>query len=106
LELRPGEPGYSGPAEEEFDDETTFSMDDPPLEPVAAVREAVSEKPAEAVPHTAVAAPRAREEAAASAAPPAESESEAERTPIAYNVPPPREVSGPTPNPRRGWWRR
>jgi ribonuclease E len=31
---------------------------------------------------------------------------EAERAPVAYNVPPPHEVSGPTSNPRKGWWRR
>lgn len=31
---------------------------------------------------------------------------EAERVPAAYNVPAAHEVSGPAPNPRRGWWRR
>jgi ribonuclease E len=54
---------------------------------------------------------RAHEEAPVSAptpapiAAPAESEP-AERTPIAYNVPPPVEVTSPPANPRRGWWRR
>jgi hypothetical protein len=41
--------------------------------------------------------------------PPAESSAEsgdAERAPAAYNVSPAHEVSGPTANPRRGWWRR
>ncbi len=36
----------------------------------------------------------------------APAESEAERAPAAYNVPPAQEVTGPPPNPKRGWWRR
>ncbi len=37
--------------------------------------------------------------------PPQAAEAE-ERAHAAYNMPPPQEVSGPPPNPRRGWWRR
>lgn len=36
----------------------------------------------------------------------AQPEPESERSPTAYNVSPPHEVSGPPTNPRRGWWRR
>ncbi len=44
-------------------------------------------------------APRAAEEKPQAA-------TEEERAPVAYNMPAPHEVSGPPPNPRRGWWRR
>jgi uncharacterized membrane protein len=105
IELRPGEPGYSGPAEE-FGEETDFVAAEEVAE--GDVIETVSED----------VAPRAAQPAAESAAPPqrakeappapaaSEADAEVERTPAAYNVPPPHDVSGPTPNPRRGWWRR
>ncbi len=56
-------------------------------------------------------APEAETPEVVTVAPPAPAEpqpepAEAERAPIAYNVPPAHEVSGPTSNPRRGWWRR
>jgi hypothetical protein len=35
-----------------------------------------------------------------------DTEAEAERTPVQYNTPEPHRVTGPTANPRRGWWRR
>ncbi len=39
-------------------------------------------------------------------APESEDTPEETQRPAAYNVPPPHEVTGPPPNPRRGWWRR
>jgi ribonuclease E len=106
IQLRPGEPGYSGPAEE-FGDESEFSPDDDAeagheptaAEPLAAEPEAAPEpRPAAAqAPHEHVETPPAR---------PDPTENEPERAPSAYNVPPPQEVSGPPANPRRGWWRR
>ena len=105
LELRPGEPGYSGPAEE-FGEETDFVaaeevaeadvIESVPLHPDSAPRDAHH-----ATEETA-AAPRAQETQPA----PGGAEGDTERTPVAYNVSPPHEVSGPAPNPRRGWWRR
>ena len=108
LELRPGEPGYSGPAEE-FGEEPDFVAAEEVAE--GDLIETVPPKQ-DAQPHeTQPAAERATPLAAAKEAPPApsaasEAETEAERTPVAYNVSPPHEVSGPAPNPRRGWWRR
>ena len=105
LELRPGEPGYSGPAEE-FGEEPDF---------VSAEEVAEGDVIETASPSEDVAQPAAEEatapEPSAKETPPAppaasEAETEAERAPAAYNVSPPHEVSGPTPNPRRGWWRR
>jgi ribonuclease E len=104
LELRPGEPGYSGPAEE-FGEETDF----------VAAEEVTESDVIETVPlkedETQLAAePRAQApaEKEGASAPPStsEAEAEAERARVAYNVSPPHEVSGPVPNPRRGWWRR
>jgi ribonuclease E len=104
IELRPGEPGYSGPAEE-FGEEPDFVSAEATAEP-----ETVEPMP----PLSQEPASREHQPAATQAAPPRKetpsqptpSDNEAERTPIAYNVPPPQEVSGPAPNPRRGWWRR
>jgi ribonuclease E len=36
----------------------------------------------------------------------AEPAADEERQPVQYNIPEPHEVTGPPPNPRRGWWRR
>jgi hypothetical protein len=44
--------------------------------------------------------------AAEPAAPQPEAAEDAERTPVQYNVPEAHQVTGPTANPRRGWWRR
>jgi ribonuclease E len=104
IELRPGEPGYSGPAEE-FGEEPDFVSAEATAEP-----ETVEPMP----PLSQEPASREHQPAATRDAPPRKetppqptpSDNEAERTPIAYNVPPPQEVSGPAPNPRRGWWRR
>src|SRR6185312_716169 len=99
LELRPGEPGYSGPAEE-FGEESEF----------IAAEEVAEADVIETVPLRDDTAPPEAQPAAGSAppAPPAARDAEAdpERAPIAYNVSPPHDVSGPAPNPRRGWWRR
>jgi ribonuclease E len=109
LELRPGEPGYSGPAEE-FGEEADF----------VAAEEAAEADVIETVPlnehalgnETQPAAERGPEQALApKESPPtspstSEAEAEAERARVAYNVSPPHEVSGPASNPRRGWWRR
>jgi len=108
LELRPGEPGYSGPAEE-FGEEPDF----------VAAEEVAEADVIETVPLSEDAAPDAAQPVAESVPPPppatetppappaaSEAETEAERAPVAYNVSPPHEVSGPSPNPRRGWWRR
>ncbi len=65
--------------------------------------------PAEEAPELPLEAPRAAAPPVAPPVPareqPAQPE-EPERSPVAYNVPPPHDVSGPPPNPRRGWWRR
>ncbi|HXR88062.1 MAG TPA: ribonuclease E/G [Stellaceae bacterium] len=105
LELRPGEPGYSGPAEE-FGEESDF----------VAAEEVAEADVIETIPARQEAAPRdarpgTEDTAATPPAPetpsaPSEAEGDTERTPVAYNVSPPHEVSGPAPNPRRGWWRR
>lgn len=105
LELRPGEPGYSGPAEE-FGEESDF----------VAAEEVAEADVIETIPLRQEAAPRdarpgTEDTAATPPAPetpaaPGEAEGDTERTPVAYNVSPPHEVSGPAPNPRRGWWRR
>ncbi len=108
LELRPGEPGYSGPAEE-FGEEPDFIAAEEVAEgdviETAPPSEDVVPQAAEPIAESAPPAPSPKE---APAAPPAasEAEAEAERTPAAYNVSPPHDVSGPAPNPRRGWWRR
>ena len=111
LELRPGEPGYSGPAEE-FGEEPDFIaaeevaeadvIETVPLDEEAVpqatgpeAENATSQEPVKETPPAPPAAPRE-----------SEAEAEAERAPVAYNVSPPHEVSGPAPNPRRGWWRR
>jgi ribonuclease E len=110
IELRPGEPGYSGPAEE-FGEDTEFVAAEEI--PEGDVVEPTEEVQPETQPHAAerpASAPTAKETPPAPAAvPPAntgEPEAETERTPVAYNVSPPLEVTGPAPNPRRGWWRR
>jgi ribonuclease E len=119
IELRPGEPGYSGPAEEfgveEFGEDTEFIAAEEVAEgDVVAMND---EAPPETQPRAAESpAPAAAEKMAAKETPPAppavpptttgEPEAEAERTPVAYNISPPQEVTGPAPNPRRGWWRR
>ena len=108
IELRPGEPGYSGPAEE-FGEEPDF----------IAAEEVAEADVIETVPLDQDAIRQAAEPATESVAPPppaketppappaaSEAEAEAERAPAAYNVSPPHEVSGPASNPRRGWWRR
>jgi ribonuclease E len=51
-------------------------------------------------------APTPPQRAEAPPALPPEPETETERAPAAYNVPPAQEVTGPPPNPKRGWWRR
>ncbi len=87
---------------------------EPPEEARAETREEAPQPPIEIPrarepqpPEFQIHAPQASE---APAAPqreePAAEPEEAERSPVAYNVPPPHEVSGPPPNPRRGWWRR
>jgi ribonuclease E len=107
LELRPGEPGYSGPAEE-FGEETDFVAAEEVAE--ADVIETVPLKEDEtrpaAEPARAQAPPAKEGVSAAPSTSEAEAEAEAERARVAYNVSPPHEVSGPVPNPRRGWWRR
>jgi ribonuclease E len=108
LELRPGEPGYSGPAEE-FGEEPDF----------VAAEEVAEADVIETVPVHEGPAPHETQPAAESVAPPppametppapsaaSEAEGEEERAPATYNVSPPHDVSGPPPNPRRGWWRR
>jgi hypothetical protein len=102
--LRPGEPGYSGPAEE-FGEEPDFVSAEATAEPeTVEPMPPLSQEPASREPQPAAtqAAPPRKE----TPSQPTPSDNEAERTPIAYNVPPPQEVSGPAPNPRRGWWRR
>lgn len=105
LELRPGEPGYSGPAEE-FGEEPDFApvegeiASDPAAESELPLAEAASPPPQPAA-EAAEPSP-SRTETPPHAAP----ENEPERAPSAYNVAPPQEVTGPAPNPRRGWWRR
>jgi ribonuclease E len=104
IELRPGEPGYSGPAEE-FGEEPDFVSAEATAEPeTVEPMPPLSQEPASREPQPAAtqAAPPRKE----TPSQPTPSDNEAERTPIAYNVPPPQEVSGPAPNPRRGWWRR
>jgi hypothetical protein len=109
LELRPGEPGYSGPAEE-FGEEPDFVAAEGVAE--ADVIETVPLK--EDTPRQETqrasesASPQAPPSKESPPAPPSasEAEAEAERARIVYNVSPPHEVSGPAPNPRRGWWRR
>jgi hypothetical protein len=93
------------PAESEAHDDDRFSYstaadleivqptEDPPL----VMQEA---EPASAPP---------AEERAPAPPPPAASEHADEpnhERAVQYNVPPPHEVSGPAPTPRRGWWRR
>jgi ribonuclease E len=109
LELRPGEPGYSGPAEE-FGDEPEFVATEEVAE--GGVLELTEEAPQPQETQPSAAAAESPAPAPATETPPApppapsEPEAEPERTPIAYNVSPTHEVSGPAPNPRRGWWRR
>jgi ribonuclease E len=104
LELRPGEPGYSGPADE-FGDEAEFAVGEPDTQSEAADEPTLpfteEAAPAHELPSTAAAAPSPETPAS-----PPEPSSEPERASSAYNVPPPQEVSGPVANPRRGWWRR
>jgi len=108
LELRPGEPGYSGPAEE-FGEESEFIAAEEVAEAdvieTVPLRDDTAPPEAQPAAESAPPAPPAKE---TPPAPPAASEAEAEpeRAPIAYNVSPPHDVSGPAPNPRRGWWRR
>ncbi|HLI19955.1 MAG TPA: hypothetical protein VKV32_02485, partial [Stellaceae bacterium] len=113
LELRPGEPGYSGPAEE-FGEEPDFDAlendqepaqeeaeESPPSEEAAAEQQAQPPRQETAYPETPTPAPPPE------APPPTpEPANAAERAPSAYNVAPPQEVTGPAANPRRGWWRR
>lgn len=109
LELRPGEPGYSGPAEE-FGEESDFVAaaevaETEAIEPVPSNQEAARhEAPTAGESPTPPRAPAKEGPPAPSTA--SEAEAEAERAPVAYNVSAPHEVSGPAPNPRRGWWRR
>jgi ribonuclease E len=107
IELRPGEPGYSGPAEE-FGEEPDFVAaeevaEGDVIETVPPSEESAPPSPAQPAAESTTASPPAKK---TSPAPAAEAEAETERAPVAYNVSPPHEVSGPTPNPRRGWWRR
>jgi hypothetical protein len=108
LELRPGEPGYSGPAEE-FGEEPDFIAAEEVAEGDVIETVPLNEEraPPEAQPGTEnTASPTAKDTPPAPPATSEEAEAEAERAPVAYNVSPPHEVSGPAPNPRRGWWRR
>jgi ribonuclease E len=108
IELRPGEPGYSGPAEEDFGDETGFDVSDvrAEVQPPSDLFAAEAEREVVPVSQSAAEAPPPRNEAPAPQLPAAPAEAAPERTPIAYNVPPAQDVSGPPANPRRGWWRR
>ena len=106
LELRPGEPGYSGPAEEFGDEADLVSADEDTIESETAIEPLMplSDEPVTHAPEPSAAQPApARQETPPT---PAEAETESERAPVAYNVSPPQEVSGPASNPRRGWWRR
>jgi ribonuclease E len=105
LELRPGEPGYSGPAEE-FGEEADFVAGEEvaeadTIEPVTLDHEAAQH---EVEPAAETSPPHAPTKERTPA--PGEAETESERPPVAYNVSPTHEVSGPATNPRRGWWRR
>ena len=112
IELRPGEPGYSGPAEEDFGEDSSFDVIDEPaqVQPPSDLFAAEAEPELAPVSQSAAEAPPPRSETPApqpaAATAQSEAEPEPERAPIAYNVPPAQEVSGPAPNPRRGWWRR
>ncbi|HEY3916174.1 MAG TPA: Rne/Rng family ribonuclease [Stellaceae bacterium] len=110
LELRPGEPGYSGPAEEFGETPDLISADEAidlqtapePLSPLSTEPATPEPRPVAAQP-----APAHKETPPAPASESeSESESESDRAPTAYNVSPSQDVSGPAPNPRRGWWRR
>jgi ribonuclease E len=108
LELRPGEPGYSGPAEE-FGEEAEFASAeaDGDPDPVDAELPLSDESPATPEPQVEAAAQPAPAPQRPETPPPAPAvENEPERAPVAYNVAPAQEVTGPAPNPRRGWWRR
>ena len=118
------EPGEAAPAPELLHEEYSFQMEQPPPPSLPAEAVSVTEAaPAEdhapremtevpaigldvapAPATTAAEPPRATETLPPPTA--AEAEPDAERPPAAYNVPPTHEVSGPAPNPRRGWWRR
>jgi ribonuclease E len=108
LELRPGEPGYSGPAEEFGEESDLIAAEEVAEGDVVELTEEAPPHEAQPVAAESPApAPSAAKETPP-APPPAASdpEPEAERTPVTYNVSPPHDVSGPVPNPRRGWWRR
>jgi ribonuclease E len=107
LELRPGEPGYSGPAEE-FGEELDLGVEAESEGADAIVEPALppNEEKTAREPHPATAETTRQRQEAPPAPLPLPTQSEPERAPVAYNVPPPQEVSGPAPNPRRGWWRR
>jgi hypothetical protein len=108
LELRPGEPGYSGPAEE-FGEQPDFLAAEEVaeadvIETVPLDEDVVRQETEPAAERVAPPPPAMETPPVAPAA--SEAETEAERAPAAYNVSPPHEVSGPASNPRRGWWRR
>ncbi|HEY1505473.1 MAG TPA: Rne/Rng family ribonuclease [Stellaceae bacterium] len=107
LELRPGEPGYSGPAEEFGEESDLIAAEEVAeadvIETVPPSDDAARHATRPTAEHT---APPPAKETMPAAAAASEAEGETERAPVAYNVSPPHEVSGPTPNPRRGWWRR
>ncbi len=82
------EPAYQRPAEPAFSRSSEPAFEPPPS------AEPTYQKPSE----PAYQRPPARE--------PERPRAEAERAPIQHNVPPVQEVSGPAPNPKKGWWKR